>query len=204
MRKERILRRDRAEPNDRVIIQGMSTTSLISADELLRRSSDLERCELIAGELRMMSPSGWPHGKVVGNLHGLLWRHIREHDLGLLFGAETGFLIARNPDTVRAPDIAFISKQQALAQESEEGYWPGAPELAVEVLSPGDRTGEVDEKIEAWLEAGTAAVWVVNPKLRTVTLYQSTHSVQVKKSGQILDGNPVVPGFSCPVDELFR
>ncbi len=74
----------------------------------------------------MMSPSSWPHGKVVGNLHGLLWRYVRDNDLGMLFGAETGFIISRNPDTVRAPDVAFISKHNRPAQEIGEGYWPGA------------------------------------------------------------------------------
>jgi len=85
-----------------------------------------------------------------------------------------------------------------------EAFWPGAPDLAVEVLSPDDRTGEVDEKIEAWLAAGTAAVWIVDPKLRTVTIHESGNQVSVRAAGQTLDGGTVVPGFSCAVDELFR
>jgi Uma2 family endonuclease len=181
----------------------MSTTTLTTAEQLLAMAGDGHRYELVAGDLRMMSPSGWEHGEVVGNLHTLLGNHVRRQKLGKLFGAETGFLIGRNPDTVRAPDIAFVAKQHVPAKKPEEAYWPGAPDLAVEVLSPNDKTGDVDEKIAAWLAAGAAAVWVVDPKLRTVTIYQSTTSVQVKTAGELLQDDSVVPGFSCSVDEIF-
>jgi Uma2 family endonuclease len=183
----------------------MSTTTRVTAAELLELPTGLgKRHELVAGELRMMSPSGWPHGKVVGKLHTRLGVFIEQHDLGIVFGAETGFRLSSNPDTVRAPDIAFISKQRIPAEGPKEAFWPGAPDLAVEVLSPGDRTGDVDEKIEEWLAAGCAAVWVVDPKLRTVTIYQSRTNVQVKVAGEMLPGDPVVPGFSCAVNELFE
>jgi Uma2 family endonuclease len=137
-------------------------------------------------------------------LHGKLIAHIGQHDLGMMFGAETGFRLAKDPDTVRAPDIAFISKKNVPRELPKDGFWPGAPDLAVEVLSPGDRTGEVDEKIEAWLAAGCAAVWIVDPKLETVTIYLSRTDVRVRTAGESLQGDPVVPGFSCRVDELFR
>ena len=183
----------------------MSTTSLVTADELLQLPTGMgKRYELVLGELRVMSPSSWQHGKVTGRLHGLIWRHVEENDLGVVFGAETGFRLSSDPDTVRAPDIAFIASSRILEQLPASGFWPGAPDLAVEVLSPGDRTGEVDEKIEAWLAAGTIAVWIVDPKLRTVTIYQSESDVDVRAMGETLDGGAVVPGFSCPVAELFR
>ena len=151
----------------------------------------------------MMSPSGWKHGEVVGNLHGLLWQHIRERQLGKLFGAETGFLISRDPDTVRAPDIAFISRENLPESEPTEAYWPGAPDLAVEVLSPSDKTGEVDEKIECWLDAGAQLLWVVDPKLRNVTSYRSVTDVIIQTSADQLDGGQIVPGFRCPVADIF-
>jgi Uma2 family endonuclease len=121
-----------------------------------------------------------------------------------MFGAETGFRLARDPDTVRAPDVAFIAKMNLPDVMPHEAYWPGAPDLAVEVLSPGDRTGEVDEKIEAWLEAGTLAVWIIDPKLQTETNYEAANRVSVKSVGQTLDGGSVVPGISCVIDDLFR
>ena len=183
----------------------MSTITLYTADELLTLPTGMgKRYELVAGELREMSPSGWRHGAVVDNLHTLLGSFIRARGLGRGFGAETGFRIACDPDTVRAPDFAFIAKEHIPSEPPEEGYWPGAPDLAVEVLSPSDRTGEVDEKIDAWLNAGCAAVWVIDPKLETVTVYRSRTDVQVKTAGEELQGDPIVPGFSCGVDELFR
>ena len=152
----------------------------------------------------MMSPGGWRHGNVVGNLQTILGSFIRQHDLGLVFGAETGFRLSRDPDTVRAPDFAFILKQNIPPEEPQEAFWPGAPDLAVEVLSPSDRTGEVDEKMAAWLATGTAVVWVVDPRSQTVTVHQPANRQQAYSTGQILEGEPVVPGFSCSIDELFR
>lgn len=182
----------------------MSTTTPFTAAELLELPAGMgKRYELVRGELRTMSPSGWRHGSVVGNLHALLAEHIRKHKLGMIFGAETGFRLARNPDTVRAPDFAFIAKEHLPSEEPSEAFWPGAPDLAVEVLSPGDRSGEVNEKIAAWLDAGVAAVWVVDPQLETVTIYAASKSVQVRAAGELLEGGHVLPGFSCAVDELF-
>lgn len=152
----------------------------------------------------MMSPAGWRHGMIVDNLEYLLASFVRQQNLGRGFGAETGFLLKRDPDTVRAPDYAFIAAKHLPKNEPEEAFWPGAPDLAVEVLSPGDTSGEVAEKIQEWLAAGCEAVWVVHPKLQTVTIYRSLTDVIVKTAGEMLIGDPVLPGFSCAVDELFR
>lgn len=182
----------------------MSTVALVTADELLVMPTNSgKRYELVAGELRVMSPSGWSHGKIVGKLHNRLGYFIEKHDLGIIFGAETGFRLASDPDTVRAPDFAYIAKANLPDPLPGQGFWPGAPDLAVEVLSPYDRTGEVDEKINAWLNAGCAAVWVVNSQLETVTIYRSRRDIQVKAAGEMLTGDPTVPGFSCAVSELF-
>ncbi|MCO6457874.1 MAG: Uma2 family endonuclease [Pirellulaceae bacterium] len=181
----------------------MAPQAILSAQQLLELPSDGQRYELVAGELRVMSPSGWRHGKVVGTMHGLLWQHVSGHHLGLVFGAETGFLLARDPDTVRAPDVAFVDARNLPGREPSEAYWPGAPDLAVEVLSPHDRADDVDEKIRAWLAAGTRSVWVVDPQLRTLTEYRSTGDVTVYTAGQRVDGGELLPGFSCPVARIF-
>lgn len=183
----------------------MSATTAFTADELLTMSTGMgKRYELVGGELRVLSAFGWRHGMVASRLASRLGTHVAQQDLGVVFGTGTGFRIASDPDTVRAPDVSFVTKRNIPKQEPKDGFWPGAPDLAIEVLSPGDRTGEVDEKIDAWLAAGCAAVWIINPKLKTGTVYLSRADVQVKAIGDVLHGDPVVPGFACSVDELFR
>ena len=183
----------------------MSTTSQFTADQLLALPMGMgQRYELVAGELRVMSPGGWRHGNVISNLHTRIASFVEQHDLGMMFGAETGFRLSRDPDTVRAPDIAFVDKQNLPDQMPTEAFWPGAPDLAVEVLSPDDRKREINDKVAAWLEAGTAAVWIVDPEKQTVTVYQAANRQQVFGVGETLSGDPVVAGFSCSVDELFR
>jgi Uma2 family endonuclease len=183
----------------------MSTTALVTADELLAMPTGMgKRYELVAGELRVMSPFGWRQGIFVSRLSATLSAYVDQNDLGVVFGADTGFRLASDPDTVRAPDVSFVAKRNMPAEEPKDGFWPGAPDLAVEVLSPGDRTDEVDEKVDAWLSAGCSAVWIVNPKLKTVTVYLSRADAHVRAAGDVLVGNPVVPGFSCSIDELFK
>ena len=161
------------------------------------------RYELVAGELRKMTPAGWRHGTVAGHLHVLLGAHVSQQNLGRVLGAEPGFLLARDPDTVRAPDIAFLHKDRFEGEPPAEAFWPGAPDLAVEVVSPGDTTGEVDEKVRSWLDVGAKMVWVVNPRWRSVTVYRSPTNIRTLTENDELDGEDVVPGFRCRVSEIF-
>lgn len=152
----------------------------------------------------MISPAGWEHGQVAGVVQILLGHFIRKNRLGRVFAAETGFLLRRNPDTVRAPDFAFIANESIPPSDPVEAYWPGAPDLAVEVLSPGDTVREIDEKIEDWLAAGCKAVWVIDPKLQTITIYQSKTDVQLLTFDDTLRDFPLIPGFSAQVGDFFK
>jgi Uma2 family endonuclease len=182
----------------------MSTiTKLMTADELLLLSSGRFRYELIRGELKTTSPSGSEHGAVIVNLTVLLGQHIKAHKLGVAFGAETGFKLASNPDTVRTPDISFVPNERIPATGIPKAYWSGAPDLAVEVLSPNDRDAEVKEKTAEWLANGARAVWLVDPKRRSVTVYRSLNDVTTLTETDELDGQDVVPGVRCRVAEIF-
>lgn len=180
-----------------------TTTRLMTADELFVMPHGNFRYELVKGELRKMPPSGSEHGAVIVNLTVPLGYHVKANDLGGCFGAETGFIIETDPDTVRAPDIAFVRRERIPESGITKKFWPGAPDLAVEVLSPDDRLKEVEEKVGNWLEAGALMVWAVNPKRRTVTVYRSLKDVGILTETDELDGQDVVPGFRCKVSEIF-
>jgi Uma2 family endonuclease len=180
-----------------------TTTQLTTAEELFMMPKDGFRYELVKGELRKTSLASCEHGVVVANLTVLLGFFIKTNKLGIAFGAETGFKIATNPDTVRAPDIAFVRRERIPESGIPKKFWPGAPDLAVEVVSPGDTFDEVGEKVEEWLKAGVSAVWVVNPKLRNVTVYRSLTEVVTLSEKDEIEGQEVVPGFRCKVSEIF-
>lgn len=161
------------------------------------------RCELVAGELRMMSPSGWRHGDIVGRLHVLLGRYIVDRGLGMIFGAETGFLLSRDPDTVRAPDLAFIAKENIPSSGLDGAFWPEAPDLVIVVLSPGDKKRDVEEKTEAWITGGADEVWILDPQARSVGIHHSSGEVQVKSGADYLEGSGALKGFRCVVADIF-
>lgn len=180
----------------------MPSHNLMTADELLARSSELGRCELIRGELIMMTPAGGTHGSLANEMAYRLNVHVRQNRLGQVWAAETGFKLETNPDTVRAPDVAFIGSER-LGEADTPKFIPIAPDLAVEVNSPNDTAGEVAAKVQWWLEHGTGAVWVVDPKSRTVTTYQPDGGARVVHANETLTGGKVLPGFELPLDELF-
>ena len=176
---------------------------VMTADDLWRRPNDGCRHELLRGELRTMTPAGFEHGAIVVNITAPLAEHVKSQRLGDVCGAETGFKIAVDPDTVLAPDAAFVRRERIAASGRPIGFWPGAPDLAVEVLSPSDTVYAVDEKVEAWLSAGSTAVWIVNPHRRTVTIHRSGTAVRTLSGADTLEGEDVVPGFRVPVADIF-
>ena len=180
-----------------------TTTRITTADELLRMPDDGFRYELLEGELRKMSPTGTEHGYLVSEIHGRLWNFVREHRQGIVTGAETGFRIDEDPDTVLAPDAAFIRQDRIAAIGIPQHFFPEAPALVVEVISPGDTAEEVDDKMRRWIAAGVELGWVIYPRGRTVTVYRGLSDIRVLSREDLLDGGDVLPGFQCRIGDIF-
>ena len=181
----------------------MTTTDLITADELLQMKDDGFRYELVRGELIKMSPAGHQHGRIALNFTTPLDQFVRTNQIGAVYAAETGFKLAEDPDVVRAPDAAFIRRERVETVGQTEGFWPGAPDLAAEVISPGDTHAEVQDKIADWLDAGTRLVVVINPSTQTVALYHSRSDIRILTTDDVLDGGAVVPNWTLPVRDIF-
>jgi Uma2 family endonuclease len=177
---------------------------LMTADELLRLPRGRARHELVRGELRTMPPTGFEHGEETADISASLVMHVRAHQLGRVVTGEPGFRLTTNPDTVRAPDVAFVRRERLPARVARRGYFDGAPDLAVEVISPIDLYTEVDEKVAEWLEHGTRLVFVVNPRRRTVAVHGNDGSVRVLGIEDTLDGEDVVPGWTLPIRDIFE
>ncbi len=176
---------------------------LLTADDLAKQPNDDSRYELVKGVLRKMPPAGFEHGICAAEIGSKLNVYVKTHKLGYVCGAEAGFKIAQNPDTVRAPDAAFVCQASIERQGIIRGYWEGAPDLAVEVISPGDTYAEVTEKVEEWLTAGCRMVWVINPRRETVEVYRPNVDFTILRRTDTLDGGDVVEGFRCPVQDIF-
>ncbi|MDQ3908658.1 MAG: Uma2 family endonuclease [Acidobacteriota bacterium] len=179
----------------------------MTADELLMLPSFVDggdrRYELIKGVLKVMSPTKPLHGVICARLTVELGKFVADHDLGETFGAETGFLVETDPDTVVGADAAFVSRERLATVETWEKFFPFAPDLAVEVLSPSNTVQEIDEKVNFYFAAGSRAVWVFNPKRRTVAAYGSPFDVRILSERDTLEGGDVLPGFKLDLAKLF-
>jgi Uma2 family endonuclease len=176
---------------------------LYTIQDVIALPDDAHRYELVRGELRRMSPAGRKHGRLIMNLSTPLDQFVRDHRLGVVYAAETGFIIETNPDTLRAPDLAFVRQERVAAAPDDEGYFPGPPDLAVEFISPHDLYTEVDEKVLDYLDAGTRMVMIVNPRKRTVTVYRSRSDISLLTAEDVVQGGDVLPGWSLPVSAIF-
>lgn len=174
----------------------------LTADELLRLNLPDKRTELVRGVLVVREPAGYRHGEVAARLAKVLMDQVDREDLGRVLAAETGFKLTTDPDTVRAPDVAFIARHR-LPDPPPAGYAELAPDLVAEVLSPDDRPGEVLAKVADWLSAGTRLVWVVDPVRRNARVYRADGSESLLEEREVLDGENVLPGFACQLGTIF-
>ena len=176
-------------------------SKLMTADELARLPEIGEWYELVRGELRTVALPSMEHAAAVANFGGELWAYVRATGLGRAYG-RIGCLLDSDPDTVLAPDVAFI-RQERLTAAPQPGYWAGAPDLVVEIISPSDRYSEVDEKVADWLAYGARMVLVVNPRWHTVLVHRPGQPPGLLTEEDTLDGADVVPGWQLPVREIF-
>jgi Uma2 family endonuclease len=179
------------------------TDKPMTADDLWRLPDDGQRHELVAGELRTMAPTGGQHGRLISILTASLFNHVSAQHLGAVFSGDTGFVLARAPDTVRAPDVAYVRRERLIEVGDETSFWPGAPDLAIEVISPSDLFTEVEEKVADWLQSGARMVLAVNPRRRTVAVHRPHRDVRQMTIDDTLDGEDVVPGWTLPLRQLF-
>jgi Uma2 family endonuclease len=177
-------------------------TLTTSAEELWDLPHDGMRRELVEGRLLVMSPAGFEHGRVAATANRLLSVHVHATGTGVTLAAETGFLLASDPDTVRAPDVAFVARARVEAAGRTVRFWPGAPDFALEVVSPGDTLQEVLAKAQSWLAAGTKAVLVLDPAERAATVYRAGRDPQTSTDGE-LDLSDAVPGWRVSVAGFF-
>jgi len=189
-------------PAEPAYVPHMSPSALMTAEELLHVRIPDKRVELVRGKLVVREPAGYTHGRVAMNLTVRLGAHVERTGAGQLFAAETGFTLARGPDTVRAPDIAFIRRAR-LPDPEPVGFPDLAPDLVVEVLSPSDRPGEVLAKVADWLSADVPLIWVIDPEHRVARVYRHDGTERLVTADQPLDGEDVVAGFSCPLETIL-
>lgn len=199
----------RASHHEEATFPTMTTTPTLragtpmTADDLMTLPKQDALYELVRGNLVVMTPAGARHGMIGVRLIVRLGAHVDAHALGVVLGPDSGFVLARDPDTVRAPDVSFVRASRVPAGGMPDGYFDGAPDLAVEVVSPSDTVYEVEEKVAEYLAAGARQVWVVNPKRRTVAVH--AHGlVHVPGEQDFLEGGDVVPGFRCAIADVMR
>ena len=180
----------------------VTATRPMTADDLLLMPEDGYRYELVRGELRKMSPAGHVHGRYGSYIHISMGSHVVANDLGETYTSDTGFQLA--PDHVRAPDASFVSHERVDAIPDTPGYFPGPPDVAVEVISPSDRYADVEEKVADYLDAGTLAVVVVNPRNRTVRIHRPSGDAALLTESDTLAVDDVIPGWRMPVRDIFR
>jgi Uma2 family endonuclease len=177
---------------------------VLTVEDLYARPEDGFRYELQAGLLLAEPLPGFRHGRVMAAMAALLREHVHKLQLGIVVAGDAGFILWRKPDTVRGPDVAFVSR--ARIDERDDGIraFAGAPDLAIEIVSPSNSSAEVRSKVADYLAAGARCVWVVDIEARSVTTYEALLSPRLLREADVLDAGDVVPGFSVRVGEIFE
>jgi len=178
-------------------------TGLMTADELLMMQNSRWGYELVRGKLKKYMPAGNLHGIIALKIGRIVGNFVEENNLGVVVAAETGFLISHNPDTVRAPDSAFIGKEKLAKYGITEKFFPDAPDLAVEVVSPNDRKKDIEDKVQDYLAAGVNLIWIIYPQKQFVAVHRQSKIVSILFETDELEGEEVLPNFRLPLEKLF-
>ena len=181
----------------------VTTENLLTADDLHHLSSQGFRGELLRGVLCETMPAGVRHGKTVIRLSFRLEAFVEPRQMGTILASDVGFLLERDPDTVREPDVAFISTRRLPLDQDVPGYFHGPPDLAVEIASPSDSPRQLFDKARMWISFGVPLVWTVDPEARTLDVHQPSQPLIRLSTDDTLDGGQVLPGFTCTVAALF-
>ena len=181
--------------------QVSTATPPITGEEFLEMPG-ADPCELVAGEIKRMSPAGWKHGTIEARLAQRLSDFVDEYDLGEVMVGEVGVYTGRDPDTVRGADVLFISHER-LEAASPEGFLDVAPELVVEIMSPTNKWEAVRRKIGEYLAIGVECVWIVEPENRAVQVYTAPDTVRTFSGADALKGEDLLDGFMLPLRDLF-
>ena len=173
-------------------------------EDLYRLPDDGRRYELVNGRLVSEPLSGGRRGRIAATIASLIARHVREHRLGVVVTCDTGFVLARGPDTVRGPDVAFINRKRWERLHDDTRAIPGAPDLAIEVLGPESSPVDVHAKVADFLAAGTPRVWVVDPEQECVDVFRTLLEPRCFIGDDELAGEIALPGFRARVATLFQ
>lgn len=180
----------------------MSATRITTIEDLASIDG-VERHEIVRGELVTMPPSNFEHSDIALAIAAALRLHVMSHGLGRVVGENAGFVLQRNPDTLLAPDAAYVSADRLPPADERERFLALVPDLVVEVVSPNDRARDIEEKVQLYLGAGVRVALVVYPRLRHIRSFSHDGSSRLYRDDDILDLDPVVPGFSLPVADVF-
>ena len=181
----------------------MATTKLMTAEDLWQTGKDECRYELVEGELIRMAPAGGEHGEIGFELAGQLRDYLKHNKIGTGYGADTGFILARDPDVVRSPDVAFVRTDRLPPKDQRRAFLELAPDLAVEIVSPSDSSSDVNDKVMQYLKLGVKLVWLVYPSTKSVNVYNPDRTVRILSEEDELDGGEVLPGFRLRIADIF-
>jgi Uma2 family endonuclease len=175
----------------------------LTPEEFMHLYADEKFVELIRGEAVQLTPPGMEHAWLAGKIYAFLTAFVEENGLGLEGFVEAGFILEREPHTMRSPDVSFLPREKFKNAEDKSKYMLGAPDFAIEILSPTDSLRATESKARMYLRAGGGVVWILDPQGKTLRIYRPDAEPLVRERGDEADAEPVLPGFRCPVERLF-